>query len=359
MAERLRIIDLGDVSWLRSQGLFHGVAYALRRQDDDTITFCSPLEPYVCVGYHQEVEKEVDVEYCQAAGIPIARREVGGGAVYLDHGQLFWHTIFHQSRVPLLMEHVYSLFLQAPVLAYQEMGIEAYHRPVNDLQVAGKKIGGTGASTIGEAVVVASSLMFNFNYELMARVLKVPSEKFRDKVYQTLREYLTTIQRELGEKAPSRQAAQHLLVQKFAQVLGREVYYDELSPREWEAIRAVEERFVDPAWVFQRGGMPKAGVKIHEGVRVLEAAYKAPGGLIRATVTVRDGIIADLLLSGDFFFYPPRELDRLQHALIGARWDEAEIQGRIERFYFDHLVQSPGVSHQDVARAVWQAGTPA
>ena len=61
------------------------------------------------------------------------------------------------------------------------MGIDAEHRPVNDIKVDGRKIGGTGAATVGDSMIVAGSLMFGLNDELMVKVLRVPSEKLRAK----------------------------------------------------------------------------------------------------------------------------------------------------------------------------------
>jgi len=42
--------------------------------------------PCVVVGRFQEVDKEVDVDYCRRNGIKILRRFTGGGAVFLDEG---------------------------------------------------------------------------------------------------------------------------------------------------------------------------------------------------------------------------------------------------------------------------------
>lgn len=348
----IRILDLGDLPWLDAMALWHGVAHAMDADTPDTITLCSPTAPFVSVGFHQEVEKEVDLDYCREHNIPVVRREVGGGAVYLDHGQIFWHTIFHHSRVPALIEEVYRAFLAGPVAAHQAMGIPAYHRPVNDLQVGGKKIGGTGAALIGEAMVVAGSLIMDFNYELMARVLRVPSEKFRDKVYQSLQEYLTTISRELGDRTPSRTDAKAILVQEFSRELGRPVAYGALNPREEAAWAEAKERLLSPEWTFMKGGLPKHGVKIAEGVRVLEAAQKLPGGLVRTTVRVRDGRIDDIAISGDFFFYPADGLAALEQSLLGLPWDEEAVARRIAAFYADHAVQAPGLPHAELARAL-------
>ena len=349
---KIRILDLGTVSWLRSQSIYHGIAYAMRPGDPDTITLMNPAEPYVCVGFHQEVEKEIDVEYCRANGIPIVRREVGGGAVYLDRNQLFWHAIFQREHLPFSIEEIYAKVLVGPVRAHQAMGIDAYHRPVNDLQVGGKKIGGTGAASIGGAFIVVGSLIFDFDYALMARVLKVPSEKFRDKVFQTLNEYLTTIRRELGDRAPSWEEGKRLLIQHFAEALGADVELGTISDREWRVIEELDGVLASEAWTHQRGGLARAGVKIAEGVHVREAAHKAPGGLVRATVIERDGAIDDLVLSGDFFCYPPEALPALERNLVGTPLQEEALTARISTFLSDRGARLPRVEAADLAKAI-------
>ncbi len=347
----IRLLDFGQVGALRSQAVYHGIAYAMRREHPDVITLMRPMEPYVCIGHHQDARTEVDLAYCDEAGLPVYRREVGGGAVYLDGGQTFWHTIFHHSRVPATLTDVYARFLAGPVMALNRMGIPAVHRPVNDIQVEGRKIGGTGAATIGQAMVVAGSLLFDFDYELMARVLNVPSEKFRDKLYSTLQEYLTTINRELGDTAPSREEAERLLVEGFAEALGAELVPDEPRADELAAIEAQEERIASEAWLHLEG-LPASGdiVKVAEGVHVREAAHKAPGGLVRATVAVRDGRIHGLVISGDFFIEPAEALWDLQEALVGVPHTEEAVL-RVTKGLLE-TVDAPGLDAADIAAAV-------
>lgn len=347
----IRLLDFGKVGSLRSLAIFHGVAYALGPEDPDTITLTRPLDPFVSIGHHQDAKTEVDLPYCNAAGVPVYRREVGGGAVYLDEGQTFWHTIFHHSRVPTTLADIYTHFLAGPVLALNRIGIPAVHRPVNDIQVEGRKVGGTGAATIGEALVVAGSLMFDFNYELMSRVLRVPSEKFRDKVYSTMKEYLTTINRELGDDAPDRADAERILVECFAETLGEEIVHDEPRADELESIDRLEEKIASDEWLLLDGLRPSGDkVKIAEGVNVVEGVYKAPGGLIRATSAVRDGSIEGIVLSGDFFFEPAGARQTLQDALVGVAYDEDSVLGVVKRELSE--VDAPGVDASDVTAAV-------
>jgi lipoate---protein ligase len=350
-----RVIDGGMVSWLDSQVIYHAVASAMSGTNEPTLTLVNPSKPYICIGYHQELEKEVDVEYCRENGLPITRRQVGGGAVYLDENQLFWHIIVPRSQAPYRIEDVYTRYLAGPVNALRAMGIPAVHRPVNDIQVEGRKIGGTGAATIGDAIVVVGSLIFDFDYETMVRVLKVPSEKFRDKVYQSMREYLTTIRREMGSNAPTWEQGKHILIEEIAKSLQQDVQLSKLNEREQTEMSIWRETLTSDEWLYQAGGLRHGGVKIAEGVHVHEAAHKAPGGLIRATVVANERMLDDLALSGDFFIFPDNSIPGLETALAGSHLVEQELYDRSASFWEDNRIQAPGLAPADVAKVVMLA----
>lgn len=89
------------------------------------------------------------------------------------------------------------------------------------------------------------------------------------------------------------------------------------------------------------------GVRIQSGVNVLQRAYKARGGLIRALLVEREGRIADVELSGDFFFYPADRLADLERALAGRLL--SEVESVVAEFYAAHAIQSPGVAPADFA----------
>lgn len=348
----IRILDMGLVSPMRSQAIYHGVAYALQPDTPDTIILVGPTEPYVCIGYHQELEKEVDVDYCREHGLPIYRREVGGGAVYLDKGQVFTQWIFQRDELPASLEERFALYIKPLVDTYQAIGIPANHRPINDVHVQGKKIGGTGAAQIGEAEVVVGSLMFDFNFDLMARVLKVPSEKMRDKIFQSLNEYMTTMTRHLGH-TPDYEAVKREYIRQVVDALGRPAEYADPTPAEIAVTEELERRFASDEWLYQKGGLRQTGaVKIHADVYLVEAAYKAPGGLIRTTARLREGRIDDVTLSGDFTLLPSFAVGALEQALRGVALDTAAVRVKVAEFYRGLPVQSPGVGVEDWVNAI-------
>ena len=87
---------------------------------------------------------------------------------------------------------------------YRRIGIQAEYKPINDVIVETRKISGTGVGEIRDCIVFVGNLIVDFNYDMMARILKVPDEKFRDKVHKTLTENLSTIRRELGKARAER-----------------------------------------------------------------------------------------------------------------------------------------------------------
>jgi lipoate-protein ligase A len=339
----IKLNRLGSVSWQDSQLLYH----AQPRLGREGLNLLSPDSPYVCIGYFQDAEQEVDLDLCRQEGIPVFRREVGGGAVYLDGQQLFYQLVIHRENplVPPGWEAFYQRFLEAPIAAYRALGIPAEYRAVNDIVANGRKISGNGAAEIGDYYILVGNLIVDFDYEMMVRVLRVPDEKFRDKVYQTLRDNLTTIKRELGS-IPPRQELWDLLATQFEEVLGP-LPAETTVDAAWRAeVDRLAQTMLTDEWLHRRG-RHKAGraVTIRSGVQVRQRLHKAPGGLIRATAEVQDGVIANVSLSGDFFFYPTEHLADLEVALMGTRVEQVERV--VARFYDDHDVQSPGVSPAD------------
>lgn len=345
----MEVYNLGTVGWRESQLYYHALAYLNR----PGLLLLQPASPYVCLGYHQDARAEIDLDYVQAHDVPLFRREVGGGAVYLDRGQLFYQFVFDRDdpALPASKDAFYRKYLEPVVQTFRDFGLSAQFKPVNDILVNGRKISGNGAAEIGESVVLVGNFMLDFNYQQMARVLRVPDEKFRDKIYQTLGENLTTMTRELGA-APSLDEIGLRLLENAEPLVG-----------EWEAAQIDQEieakaaeiwrSHSQPAWTFANDSRLHDGreVKIAEGVSVVQKVVKLPGGLVRFTATNRQGRLYDVHLSGDFFIYPQESVVELEAALEGADLVAEALKARIERFFSERQVEAPGLRPSELAEA--------
>ena len=162
-------------------------AMRMSRGSPDTIMLVSPDAPYVSIGRHQDVEREVDRAYCARARLPghpaRDRRRRG-----LPRRQPAVHPVDLPGRSPAgdRRGSLQPLRRRPSSGRTGRWASRPTYRPINDIHVNGRKIGGTGAARMDRAEVVVGSLMFDFDVATMARVLRVPSEKFRDKVLQSL-----------------------------------------------------------------------------------------------------------------------------------------------------------------------------
>ncbi len=344
----MHLYHLGHVPWLDSQLVYH----AQPRVGIEGLNILAPSEPYVCIGYHQDLEQEVDVAFCRDRGIPIFRREVGGGAVYLDGNQIFYQVVLHQDH-PLAQGDKASLYqriLQPVADAYADLGVPARYRPVNDVITReGRKISGTGAATIGDYAVLVGNLIADFDYETMVHVLRVPDEKYRDKVFKSMQENLTTLRRERGRTFAWDEMVQPL-IRRFEQVLGP-LEPAALPQAVYDQIETLKPLFQSEEWLYKKGQRrPGRDVKIASGVNVIQRLHKAPGGLIRATLELKDGQFSFVSLAGDWFCYPQDAIVELESALEGTPVGEA--RDVVTRFYSSHPIETPGVTVDDWAKVL-------
>ena len=333
------------------------IFHALARMGIEALDIVSPVTPFVSIGYFQNVEQEVDLEYCRKERLPIIRREVGGGTVYLDRNQIFYHLVWDQNnpRFPRRVSEIYQHLSVPPIETYQEFGIKAEFREVNDIVTAeGRKIAGLGGANIEDSMVFVGSVILDFDYERMVRAIKAPDEKFRDKVFKTMKENVATMNRELG-KIPPREEITRVLIEKFEKVLGK-LERVELNHEILRKMKELALWFNSPEFLFKKAPQIPKGVKIKEGIEILYGMYKAKGGLIRTVQEVETRTLKDINISGDFTMFPKEELADLEGALKETEREEKKLESKIEEFYEKSGIQTPGVEPQDITKAV-QAGT--
>ena len=338
----MELYKLGKIPWEETQLIYHSLALLGR----EALCLVSPTTPYVCIGYHQDVNQEVDLGFCRDKNIPVFRREVGGGAVFLDGNQLFFQLVLKRDNpiVPKRIDTFYKKFLQPVIDVYHRIGIQAIYKPVNDLVVDNRKISGTGASEIGDCVVFVGNLIIDFDYETMARVLKMPDEKFRDKVKKTIEKNLSTIRWELGEENANQwneNILNNMMAEEFSKLTGPMTVSekDNLLITKMEELR---ESMMHEDWLHRKGKSVEGRiVKIKSGLEIVHKMHKATGGLIRAEFFVDNGRYKKVSISGDYFCFPNHTISCLEREIEGSPTDS--ITGVITKFYGKDNFELPGI----------------
>ncbi len=327
----IRFIDAGMVSGLRSQSIYHGLGYAQQPDTPNTIVLVTPESPYLCIGFFQDPEIELDMNYCRSKQLPIIRRETGGGAVYIDNEQLFVQWVFQQSSLPRRVDKRFELFVEPLIETYKFFGIDAYYHPINDVHVNGKKIVGTGAGTIGEGQIVTGNFLFDFDYSTMLDSIKVPNKDFQDAVAKNLDSYLTNMKREL-DQVPERGEVIRVYRKKCQEILGLKIESGCFTDKELRLMEETENKFVKESWIYQTKRKPSKNklFKIHLGVWIGYMNYDFDNGSMNAIITMKDGYLSEIKLAINNIKVLNYSIQKLENTLLGVKMERELIAQKVK-----------------------------
>jgi lipoate---protein ligase len=315
--EPVRLLALGVVPWIRTQALYHALAELMTEDTPDTIILARTQEPYVCVGYHQPLNAVLDRAACCVAGLSIVRRRVGGGTTYLDKNQQFYQCIFHHKRLPYRVDAVYARLLGAPVAVLRKLSLHVDLRDGNEIEIDGLRIAGVGGGRIGEAVVVVGNILLDFDYEMMARAWRVPSEDFRRCAYEAMQRRITTLWSMLPQPV-SADEVQARLAEEYPLALNRPVVSGSLTEAEQAKAAEMEEQLISEEWLHlhsQDSDEPMRKLKISLDAFVHAEEARMNGTVIGGTFFARDDMIEQAILTSDL---PEKKRHLLENRLVGV-----------------------------------------
>jgi len=354
--ELWRLIDLDYTDPYTAQTFYEAVAEAVHRDESpNTLILLQPDSPYACIGYHQDIEKELNMSYIKKEGLPVIRRSQGGGATFLDKDQIFYQIIFKNTQViPRKINSMFKTLLQVTAETYRKLGVKATFKPLNDVVINGRKISGNGAGQHETATILVGNIILDLNYEKMANVLKVPNEKFRDKMKQSMKEWVTTLKRELYE-VPSPGQIKKIYVQIFQELLG--VKLIDGTPTETELkiySNEIKPRYKSKEWLYmdvpRRVDDEGRTVKIAHGVKLVEFDHKA-GKLLRIRAEMIENKIKDIQIRGDYFIIPKEAITILEEKLKGTELNETFLEEIINNF-FNSGIEISGFTSKDLLTAL-------
>jgi lipoate-protein ligase A len=312
----------------------------------DTIRFLR-FPPTALVGRHQSLEREVRVDHGRANGTGLARRITGGGAIYFDPGQLGWCLVFHRSTLGIAsLEELARRICEAAAAGLRRLGVDARYRPRNDIEVDGRKLGGTGGFFDGDTLFYQGTVLVDLDPRAMLDALKVPEDKLARHGLDSAAGRVVTPKALLGS-APPMAAVQEALLAGFAEGLAIAPMGGTITAEEEAlALRLHDEEIGTEAFVA--GPADPAAVEGLGG-----ASATTPGGTI--TVHIRlEGTppsrIREALVTGDFFVTPPRTILDLESALRGAALEDAG--DTVERFFARSGVSVLSAAPADFRRTV-------
>ncbi len=329
MSTPFRIIDTGVREGCANIA-FDPALIELRQQDKvpDTIRFMR-FPPTALIGRHQDLSREVNLDFCAEDGVGIVRRVTGGGAIYLDEGQLGWELVFHRASIGIAnLPDLAAAICNAAAIGLRDLGVNAKFRPRNDIEVDGRKISGTGGFFDGDILIYQGTVLVDMNPAQMVRALNIPAAKVAKHDLDAAEQRVVTLKELLGDDLPDMETIQAALVRGFQQGLGIEAAPGDITEAEEALARQYFEEEIGTDEFLREIDDPGGAD------RLLEGTHTGLGGTINAYVKLEGptlGILQRVLIAGDFFATPPRVIFDLEAALAGTRLEDLETT--VTRFF--------------------------
>ncbi len=211
--------------------------YCLQQfRSDEMFFYLWRNRPSVIIGYNQNSQAEVNLEYLRRNGILLVRRVTGGGAVYHDLQNLNYSMV-----APLGGADPVSVIVEA----LQRLGVPAERTGRNDIFVEGRKVSGYARRVYKDRELVHGTLMYDVDIDTLTRALDVPGSKLNLKGVASVRSRVTNLKDYLPQFA-SLDEFQAALQEMMAGNDPR-IFLPADSEQAIEALR--RDKFANPDWI--------------------------------------------------------------------------------------------------------------
>ncbi|MUN63888.1 lipoate--protein ligase family protein [Kocuria sediminis] len=205
-------------------------------------------EPSVVIGSFQSLRNEVDAEGARRHGISVVRRVSGGGAMFMEAGNCITYSLYlPQTLVDgLSFSESYPFLDQWVMQAFQEMGLQAFYVPLNDIATEHGKIGGAAQKRFaGGGMVHHVTMSYDIDAQKMTEVLRIGREKLSDKGHRSAKKRVDPLRRQTGmARTDVVDKLMEVFTGRYAAVPGA-VGEDELAA----ARELVATKFGTPEWL--------------------------------------------------------------------------------------------------------------
>jgi lipoate-protein ligase A len=317
-------------------------------------------QTHLNVGWFDDVDSTLDLAACERLGVEVIRRPMyGGGTAFYDAGCAvmcsFLQTKEDAPDLDAMLSHFQPIYLDA--LARIGLG-EVQFEGSSDLRWHGRKLGALTGQDIVAAHSVGSFLNIKPpNLDLYLQVVRVPDDKFKDKVVKDMREYVVTAQEIAGREVTYEQYRDALV--GACRAAGMEIADGPFTDEEVASVTHRARKIADPKYV-RRISSDRFTAEAPEGSRVGFGNEKGRK-LCRAGVAIdTGGVVVAAMMAGDMHVGPPDTMDRVAAALVGADvTDRADLRTRIASVFEGPDVHQPealmGVTTDNLLTAVEKA----
>lgn len=141
------------------------------------------IEPALVIGSHQSVMNEVDAAAAKEHGFVITRRLSGGGTMLCERDRTITFSLYlpENAVAGISFRKSYALLDEWCVSAFNELGVPASYREINDIVSPRGKIAGAAQARRRGFVLHHTTIAHTMDVDLMPRLIRVGRERVAER----------------------------------------------------------------------------------------------------------------------------------------------------------------------------------
>lgn len=185
--------------------------YVAKTMEDEAF-FVWRVAPTVIIGRNQDLEAEVNMEFCRKHDVRVVRRKSGGGCVYSDSGNVMVSYISRRGDV----SEIFERYLDALTGCLRSAGVEAEKSGRNDILVKGRKVSGNAFHQLPDRSIVHGTLLYDTDFDALEEAIRPPVEKLERHGVASVRQRVENLKAFLDPSViPSVDALENAVVRYF------------------------------------------------------------------------------------------------------------------------------------------------
>lgn len=258
--------------------------WVARHLPADDYFFSWIVSPTVICGRNQDVDKEVNIEYCRQHKIDVVRRRSGGGCVYADRNNIMLSFITPATEV----QTTFRELTDRVAGQLRKMGLDAVSGGRNDITIEGRKISGNAFYHLPGRSIVHGTMLFDTDTTHMLNAITPARAKLESKRVQSVESRIIT----------ARELMPDCTLDQFHSMLlgGLSDGTYSLSEAEISEVETIEQRYYHPEWLRNAKTSAKADI-VATATDYIDGVGNISVSIALDTV----GRIQDASLTGDYF----------------------------------------------------------
>ena len=317
----------------------------LARYFEGEYFFMWQVDPTVIFGRNQQMEAEVNVEFCRRNGIGVYRRKSGGGCVYADRNNIMFSHVTTCSSVA----STFTEFTGTVAGILRRMGIgKAHTTGRNDIMIGDRKVSGYAFYHINlvntlshhteSRAIVHGTMLYDADLAAMEQAITPSSVKLEAKGVSSVRKHVTTIREHSA-----------IGMEEFQAFVRGELCHStlELNAADIKAIEELAEPYYATDWI--------SGTR-HRHIKSPRNRVEGVGEFVVDLRPSSDEVprIEAIDLSGDFFLMG--DMDRhLLSPLCGCELTRQALMRRLGSLKLDKLI--PNLRPEQLADMLLEASS--